>query len=351
MNHNKTIAIGMSGGVDSSVTAYLLQKAGHNILGITFSFFAPCGGVDNQKEAKAVADMLGVPHHSHDLSQTFWEKVIDPFVLAYSKGQTPNPCYLCNAGVKFSPQGLGDTGATHFATGHYAKVTYDAGSDRYLLQKGKHLPKDQSYFLAGLSQEQLKSAFFPLGNFSKEQVREMAQEAKLPTATRKDSQDICFIPDGDYVNFIQKQTKKSYPKGKFLSVSGENLGEHQGIISYTVGQRRGLGVSWTEKLYVKEVCPKQNAVVLATDKELYADTLYARNLNFIATDHFSGAVACEGKIRSRHQGEAATVEQIEEDLLKITFKQPQRALTPGQAVVLYDGETVLASGEIQLSQE
>ncbi len=350
-NMQKQIAVGMSGGVDSSVTAYLLQKAGHYILGVTFSFFAPCGGVDNSGEAKRVASVLGIEHREADLSSGFYNQVISPFVEAYLQGETPNPCMLCNQGLKFSPLAIASTGLEHFATGHYARVGYDSGSGRYLLRTGKHLPKDQSYFLAGLSQSQLQRAVFPLGDYTKEEVRQIALEAELPTAHRSESQDICFIPDGDYVKFIKEDRGQTFPKGNFLDTQGKVLGEHQGILSYTVGQRRGLGVSSGGKLYVKEIRPQSNEVVLSSNEDLFSSVLYANRLNFVATASLTGAVSCEGKIRSRHGGAMAVAEQIGEDLLKVTFTSPQRAITPGQAVVLYDGDTVIVSGTILGKQQ
>ncbi len=341
-----TIAVGMSGGVDSSVTAYLLNKAGHSILGVTFSFFAPCGGADNGADARAVADVLGISHQRADLSEGFCQEVIDPFIEAYCQGETPNPCMLCNRGVKFGPQALSSTGAEHFATGHYANIGYDSGTGRHLLLKGSHTPKDQSYFLSGLSQAQLSVAHFPLGGYSKDQVREIAKEAKLPTAFRSDSQDICFIPDGDYAKFIQEKTGKDFPKGKFLDTEGKELGQHQGIISYTVGQRRGLGVASGGRLYVTGLSVADNVVTLGPNEALFSRTLRANRLNFIATDNLKQPVTCQAKIRSRHAGDEAVVQQIGEDEIQVTFTRPQRAITAGQAVVLYDGDTVIASGII-----
>lgn len=344
------IAIGMSGGVDSSVTAYLLKQQGHHILGVTFSFFAPCGGMDNTKDAKAVAEMLGIAHCTADLSAPFSSKVITPFMAAYCQGETPNPCMLCNQGVKFGPEALASTGASGFATGHYAKVEQDVGSGRFLLKKGKYPEKDQSYFLAGLGQSQLAVAHFPLGDYKKEEIREIAKEANLPTATRSESQDICFIPDGDYAKFIVEHipdVKEKLPAGPFVDTKGKVLGTHEGIISYTVGQRRGLGISSSGRLYVGAVNPQDNTVLLCSNEELFSSELTANRLNFIAATDLQREITCEVKIRSRHNPVSAVVQQIGEDQIRVRFDTPQRAVTPGQAVVLYDGDVVLASGVIQ----
>lgn len=348
------IAVGMSGGVDSSVTAYLLKEQGHHILGVTFSFFAPCGGMDNTTDAKAVAQVLGISHQTADLSAPFLSKVMEPFMDSYQLGETPNPCMLCNRGVKFGTEALSSTGAHGFATGHYAKVEKDSGSGRYLLKKGSYIPKDQSYFLAGLSQDQLSRAHFPLGNYRKEEIREIAKNAQLPTATRSESQDICFIPDGDYINFIlsRRPHLKKHPTenkgeiGNFVDTSGKILGKHDGIICYTVGQRRGLGVSSGGRLYVKEIRPHTNEVVLGSNEELFSTTLTARNLNFIAATNLEQELSCEAKIRSRQDSVPAKVQQTGEDTIKVTFPTPVRAITPGQAVVLYDNDSVIASGII-----
>lgn len=350
MNTQSNIIIGMSGGVDSSVTALLLQQQGHTISGITYTLFprdnTEIQGDPNVRDAKAVADKLGIAHQSADISDLFHSHVIAPFIQSYEQGETPNPCYHCNPNIKFSPALMDELGATSFATGHYAKTGYDSGSGRYLLKKGAHSNKDQSYFLANLSQAQLEKALFPLGDMTKDEIRAIAKEYALPTATRSDSQDICFIPDGDYISFLRNKTGKTYPKGNFITPEGEVLGQHQGIISYTVGQRRGLDISSSGRLYVKEIRPCDNTVVLAPNQSLFSDQLQANRLNFIATQDLQSPTKCTAKIRSRHAGAFATAQQIAPDTLQVTFDTPQRAITAGQAVVLYDGDTVIASGTI-----
>lgn len=346
----KEIAVGMSGGVDSSVTAYLLQKEGYDIMGITFSFFDYGSGEDNQKCAKAVADVLNIPHYSADLSQPFHDRVIVPFIDTYCQGETPNPCVVCNRTMKFGPEALSATSAQGFATGHYAKVEKDTGSGRYLLKKGIYPEKDQSYFLAGLSQEQLAVAHFPLGIYKKDQIREIAREANLPTATRSDSQDICFIPDGDYEAFIHRnrpQVKTAHPVGNFVDVHGNILGQHKGIISYTIGQRRGLGISSSGRLYVGAIRPQDNTVVLCSDEELFSQRLTAHSMNLVAATSLQQEIRCYAKVRSRQKAVPARAIQVGENRFQVEFDEPQRAVCPGQGVVLYDGDTVLAGGMIE----
>lgn len=352
MEQQKTgqIAIGMSGGVDSSVTAYLLKQAGKDVIGVTFSFFGYGSGEDNYRCAKSVADVLGIPHTSADLSVPFHEKVIIPFMETYCQGATPNPCITCNRNLKFGPEALSSTGASGFATGHYAKVEQDVGSGRFLLKKGKYPEKDQSYFLSALTQEQLAVAHFPLGDYKKEQIREIAKEANLPTAARSDSQDICFIPDGDYEGFIHRElsgVEKRNPIGDFVDSNGNILGQHKGIISYTIGQRRGLGISSKGRLYVGAINPQDNTVTLCSNEELFASGLTANKLNFVAAKTLEQEIKCYAKVRSRQNAVPATAVQIGEGRFAVKFETPQRAVCPGQAVVLYEDDVVLASGIIE----
>ena len=342
------VAIGMSGGVDSSVAAWLLKEQGHDLLGLTLRLFAPCGGKDGEADARAVADHLQFPHEIIPLDKEFRAEVMDPFVACYERGQTPNPCIQCNRNIKFGillDRAI-DAGCDAFATGHYAKVERDMGTGRYLLKKGTHTEKDQSYFLYALNQRQLAHTLLPLGGLSKTQIREIAHEQKLVNASRGDSQDICFIPDGDYATFIRNHTGRTYPTGNFVGEDGEVLGEHQGIINYTVGQRRGLAVSAAQRLYVREISPENNAVVLTTNDALYSKTLTADTLNLIATDRLDTPIRAGVRIRSRHAEQPATVEQTGADTIRVTFDTPQRAITPGQAVVMYDGDVVIGGGII-----
>ena len=352
------IAVAMSGGVDSSTAAWLLQQEGHDLAGVMLKMFdgALTGGdreagrpPDGAEDARAVAGKLGIPFQVLDARAPFRAHVLDTFASAYERGLTPNPCVVCNRYVKFGflLQRALALGCGQLATGHYARVEYHAPSGRWLLKQAVHREKDQSYVLAGLNQEQLSRSLFPLGSLSKAEVRSIAAQAGLLNAKKGDSQDICFIPDGDYGSFLRRYTGKSYPSGPFLDENGAVLGAHTGIIDYTLGQRRGLGVSSSRgRLYVKEVRPQDNTVVLSGNDSLYNSTLTAEDLNLIACDRLSGSVRLRAKVRYRMAEQPCTVEQTGPDTIRLTFDQPQRAITPGQSVVLYDGDTVVGGATI-----
>lgn len=352
-------AVAMSGGVDSSAAALLLLREGYDVVGVTLKLVdnalvggngeSACCSLDDVEDARAVARKLGFPHYVFNMTVPFREEVVAPFVRAYEEGQTPNPCIECNRRLKFGAllRRAGELGWGKIATGHYARLGFDAGSGRWLLRKAAHPDKDQSYVLAMLSQEQLRRALFPLGELSKEEVRSIALEAGLTSARKGDSQDICFIPDGDYGAFLRRHTGKDYPSGPFLDESGAVLGRHRGIVDYTVGQRRGLGVSSRHgRLYVKEVRPRDNTVVLSSNAGLFARTLEADGLNLIACARLDGPVRLRAKIRYRMAEQPCTAEQTGETTLRLTFDSPQRAIAPGQAVVLYDGDTVVGGAVI-----
>jgi len=284
-----------------------------------------------------------------DLSPCFCAQVMDAFAAAYEAGCTPNPCVTCNRHIKFGAllDEAVKLGCEKLATGHYARVEYDAGSGRYLLKKASRPEKDQSYVLSTLTQAQLSRTLLPLGKLSKEEIRDIAHSRGLVTAHKSDSQDICFIPDGDYGAFIRAHTGKDYPAGPFLDEKGNLLGRHTGIIDYTVGKRRGLGVSSNHgRLYVKEIRPADNAVILSGNESLFARTLTAGELNLIPCDQLSGCVRLRAKIRYRMTEQPCTVEQTGPSTIRLTFDQPQRAITPGQTVVLYDGDTVVGGAVI-----
>lgn len=341
------VMLAMSGGVDSSVAAYLLQKAGFDCIGATMILCdsAAAGSVD---DAKAVARTLNIPFYAFDHTKDFHERVIGDFIRCYEAGGTPNPCVTCNKSIKFDV--LLDRaihmGCEYLATGHYAQIR-QGENGRFLLYKAADLQKDQSYFLACLNQYQLSHCKFPLGELTKEQVRQIAQELSFVTAKKKDSQDICFIPDGDYKTFMERYTGKIYPQGNYLDMAGKVVGTHQGAVGYTIGQRKGLGIALGKPAYVTRKDMAQNTVTLGRDEDLYKSVLTANNWNFIAFDSLKEPLKVKARVRYRHTEQPATVFPMENGFAKVVFDEPQRAITAGQAVVLYDGDMVVGSGTIQ----
>ena len=347
---NKKVLIGMSGGVDSSVAAYLMLQNGFSCIGTTMSL---CDGLPDvspmdSRDAATVAQRLGIPFCTMDACAAFRKEVVGPFVQAYENGLTPNPCILCNKHLKFRAmlhKAL-ELGCDGIATGHYAIIKKDETTGRYLLYKAADKQKDQSYFLACLDQEQLSRSYFPLGGFTKEEIREIAETQGFVTARKKDSQDICFIPDGDYVSFIRKYTGKDYPQGAYLDLEGNVVGQHQGAISYTIGQRRGLGIAMGEPVYVCSKDMQANSVTIGPDETLFHTTLLAKNWNWIAIPELTVPTEVDAKVRYRHQPQKATVYPEENGVCRVVFKEAQRAITPGQAVVLYQEDSVVGSGTI-----
>lgn len=357
--HN-AIAVAMSGGVDSSAAAWLLQQEGYSPTGLTLSLFRPedlapgregsCHALEDLADARRVAAQLGIPHHTLDLSDRFAQCVMDPFAAEYEAGRTPNPCVVCNRTIKFGAllEEADKLGYPLLATGHYAQVERDESSGRFLLKKALHPEKDQSYVLWSLTQAQLARVRLPLGRLSKEEIRNIAQEQGLVSARKRDSQDICFVPDGDYAAFIRRRTGREYPSGPFLDREGRTLGTHQGIICYTVGQRRGLGVSSSRgRLYVQEVRPEDNAVVLGDNASLFRRSLTLEGLNLIPMERLDRPIRVQAKVRYRMAPQPAVLEQTGPDTARLTFDQPQRAVTPGQSAVFYDGPYVVGGGVIQ----
>ena len=358
----RRIAAAMSGGVDSSVAAFLLKEQGYDLIGVTMDLRSddpgrPAGGgcsADRDAEdARAVARQLGFPHYTFPFGERFRAQVVDPFVAEYEAGRTPNPCVACNRCIKFGAllSLVREMGRDGVATGHYARLDYDAGSGRHLLKTALHPDKDQSYVLCTLTQDQLAHSLFPLGGLSKEEIRAIARDQGLASAHRRDSQDICFVPDGDYAAFIRRHTGRDYPPGPFVDGEGRVLGTHQGIICYTLGQRRGLGVSSDGRLYVQHIDPAANTVTLTSGQGLYARTLEAGHINLIPCAALTAPLRVRAKVRYRQQAQSATVEQTGPDRLRVTFDQPQRAITPGQTVALYDGDVVVGGGTIERVKE
>ncbi len=334
--------IAMSGGVDSSVAAYLAIKQGFDCIGATMRLLD--GHDKNIADAESVCNKLGIPFHSFDMRQEFKDCVISDFVTTFENGETPNPCVLCNKQFKFGAlfEKAKELGCDTIITGHYAKIDKENGTAK--LKKAENKAKDQSYFLYSLPSEILPCIHFPLGEYSKEEIRKIAEDLGFVTAKKKDSQDICFVPNGDYASVITNYTGKQYKNGNFIDVNGQKIGEHKGIIHYTIGQRKGLGVAFGKPMYVGNKNAERNEITLCEDGELYNDTLTARNFNWLVPT-FSTEFNCKARIRYRHEEQPAKV-IINGETIIIKFDSPQRAITSGQSVVLYDGDTVLGGGII-----
>ncbi len=352
------IVVGLSGGVDSSVAAYLLKEAGHEVIGVTMQIWQEednltqeenggCCGLSAVEDARRVAQMLEIPYYVMNFRSEFKEAVIDYFVAEYMAGRTPNPCIACNRYVKWESlyHRAKAIGAEGIATGHYSRIV-QLPNGRYALKKSVTDAKDQTYALYNLTQDQLAHTRMPVGDYSKEEIRAMAEKIGLQVANKPDSMEICFVPDDNYAGFIEDYTGRTFPKGNFVNTAGEVLGPHKGIIHYTVGQRKGLGIAMGARMFVKEIRPEANEVVLASNEELFSDVLYADRLNFMAVETVTEPMEVTAKIRYNHKGAEAVIELVGEDKLKVTFKEPQRAITPGQAVVLYDGDVVVGGGTI-----
>lgn len=375
----KQALVGMSGGVDSSVAAYLVKEAGYDTTGATMRLFdnetigldsgKTCCSLSSIEDACAVANKLGIAYVVYDMREEFRREVIDRFVSAYENGYTPNPCVACNKYLKFQalydlsardlltkdPDDPATTGVSStdgfpplsIATGHYAIIEYDPGSERFIMKKGADLSKDQSYFLCDLTQEQLSRTLFPLGSLSKSQVREIAASLGLVTAKKRESQDICFVPGGDYAGFIKGYTGKEYPDGDFVDADGNVMGRHKGIIKYTIGQRKGLGLALKKPAYVCGIDVPGNRVILGDNEDLFTRGLTAMDFNWLSIGLPSSDLKASARIRYRHHEAPARIIPLSETEVRIEFDEPQRAITRGQSVVVYDGDLVLGGGVIK----
>ena len=360
MDRQKMVVVGMSGGVDSSVAAWLLKQQGYQVIGVTMQIWLPegeeeleenggCCGLSAVEDARRVAQRLEIPHYVMNFRREFEECVISDFAEEYLHGRTPNPCIVCNRKIKWEAllSRAMALGADYIATGHYARVDrLDNG--RYALRLSASEGKDQTYALYSLTQEQLSHTLMPLGEYTKEEIRKIAEKIGLLVANKPDSQEICFIPDHDYAGFIRRYTGKEIPEGNFVDKEGRVLGRHKGIIHYTIGQRRGLGLAAGHRIFVKEIRPKSNEVVIGEGDEIFSDTLRCHHVNWMGIAGIGGNEELEvvAKIRYSHKGEKCVLRQAGDDLLECRFMQPVRAAAPGQAVVFYLGDVVAGGGVI-----
>ena len=343
------VMVAMSGGVDSSVAALQLLQEGYCCTGAIMRLCDNLTGKDTGvADAKRIADLLGFDLLVADQTALFEEKVVGQFVRCYEEGGTPNPCFYCNRHLKFDAllQEALRQGYDYLATGHYARIEHDPQTDRYLLRKAADKQKDQSYFLACLDQHQLSHTLFPLGQLTKEEVRQLAEAHGFVNAKKKDSQDICFIPDGDYRAFLDRYTGKTYPAGDFLDLSGKVVGKHSGAVGYTIGQRKGLGIALGEPAYVCSKDMEKNTVTVGPDAALWSTVLRADSWNWISIPELTEPLRCKARVRYRHTEQLATVYPEENGIVRVEFDEPQRAITPGQTVVLYDEDLVIGSGTI-----
>ncbi len=355
------VLVAMSGGVDSSVAAALLHKKGYDVIGVTMSLFSlpqdlcrsedlrSCCGWKATEDAHEVALRLGIPHFVVDFRREFEKTVIADFCREYSQGRTPNPCIRCNEQVKFGllMDKAKRLGADYVATGHHARVVFSRSRKSFLLKKGRDMAKDQSYFLYSLTQEQLSRALMPIGKLTKREVRKMARKWNLPVATKPESQEICFVPSGRYPEFLRERIPQAFLPGPIEDASGRVLGEHKGIIHFTVGQRRGMGIAGTQPLYVISIDRERNAIVVGGPGDLRRKTLLASRVNLISPQKHKGVLLVKAKIRHKHEEARARLTFLSSHQAAVEFEAPQRAITPGQSVVFYQGDVVLGGGIIE----
>jgi tRNA-specific 2-thiouridylase len=359
MPMNKRVVIGMSGGVDSSVAAYLLKQQGYDVIGVTMQIWQDkskeayareggCCSLSAVEDARRVCDKLDIPFYVMNFKQIFEKLVIDYFVDEYLLGRTPNPCIACNKFIKFDAllERSKALEAEYVATGHYARIMYDEGYKRHIIKKSATPEKDQTYVLYNLNQDQLSHILMPLGDYNKGQVREIARELDLRTANKPESQEICFVEDNNYGRFINERRGDEIKPGLFVDARGNKLGTHKGIAHYTVGQRKGLGIALGKPMYVVEIIPDKNLVVLGDETEVFSRELTASQMNFITFEKLEEPLEVKAKIRYSAKEAEAKVFPIDSDSVKVVFEEPQRAITPGQAVVFYQDDVLVGGGTI-----
>ncbi len=352
------VVVGMSGGVDSSVAAWILKEQGYEVIGVTMQVWQEedaqaqeenggCCGLSAVEDARRVAAMLDIPYYVMNFKSEFKEHVIDYFVDEYLRGRTPNPCIACNRYVKWESllKRSMDIGADYIATGHYARIAR-LPNGRYAIKNSASSAKDQTYALYSLTQSQLSHTLMPVGDYTKEEIRKIAAKLGLRTADKPDSQEICFIPDHDYARFIEQEAGQVKGPGNFVTADGRVLGRHKGITHYTIGQRKGLGIVMGVPVFVTKICPQSNEVVLGSNEEVYGDTLYADKLNYMSIPGLEEELQVTAKIRYSHKGAPCTIANAGDGKVICKFQEPVRAITPGQAVVFYHGDTVVGGGTI-----
>ncbi|MEH2956382.1 tRNA 2-thiouridine(34) synthase MnmA [Candidatus Merdisoma sp. JLR.KK006] len=358
MGKKEKVVVGMSGGVDSSVAAWLLKEQGYEVIGVTMQIWQDeeeeileenggCCGLSAVEDARRVAQKLEIPHYVMNFKADFKRTVMDYFVAEYLAGRTPNPCIACNRYVKWEAllkRSL-EIGADYIATGHYARIK-QLENGRFSLTRSVTAAKDQTYALYNLTQEQLSHTLMPVGAYSKEEIRTIAEQIGLSVADKPDSQEICFVPDQDYAGFIERTTGEPSREGNFVQADGTILGRHKGIIHYTIGQRRGLGLPMGRRVVVTEIRPETNEVVIGEQEDVWTDSLIADRLNWMSIPELEGEREAAAKIRYNHAGTPCMIQKTGEDQVQVRFKEPVRAVTPGQAVVFYDGDYVLGGGTI-----
>lgn len=354
---NKKVVVGMSGGVDSSVTAYLLKEQGYDVIGITMQVWPEdeqfeereggCCSLSSVEDARRVAYKLDIPFYVMNFKDVFKEKVIEPFIDEYLMGQTPNPCIACNKFIKFDAflKKAKTLGADYIATGHYANIYEENG--RYLLKRSRDDKKDQTYVLYNMTQNQLKHILMPCGDYNKDRIREIAKEIGLNVHNKKDSEEICFIPDNDHGSYIKRERPENVKPGNFVDSRGNVLGKHKGVVYYTIGQRKGLGIALGKPVFVKDIIPDKNEVVLGSEEDIFKNQLIAGSLNFIPFDKLNEPLKVLSKIRYSAKATEATIYPYGEDKVKVVFDNQVRAITKGQSVVFYDDDLLIGGGIIE----